>query len=131
MGTPGRVLAEIKLELLVERLLAGAAGRVVAAVGEAATLLLLKLLRLLEVLVEGGHGCGGVRCLFFLFLALEECGGAAVLVSRGLSCGSLEALDAALNRDLWAREAALKAARPILRFGKTRALIDFVQSLSQ
>ena len=58
MGTPGRVLAEIKLELLVEGLLAGAAGRVVAAVGEAATLLLEGLLWLLEVLVEGGHGCG-------------------------------------------------------------------------
>ena len=81
MGTPGRVLAEIKLEvellsgLLLELL---AAGRVVAAVGEAATLLLeLLLWWLLEVLVEGGHDrCGGVRCAFFLFLALDECGGA-------------------------------------------------------
>ena len=41
LGTPGRVLAEIKLELLVEGLLTTAAGRVVAAVGEAALLELL------------------------------------------------------------------------------------------
>ena len=68
MGTPGRVLAEIELELLLLlellRLKLLAAGRVVAAVGEAAALLLELLLgRLLEVLVEGGHGCG-VRCAF-------------------------------------------------------------------
>ena len=75
MGTPGRVLAEIKLELLLLlelRLLLEllAAGRVVAAVGEAATLLLeLLLWWLLEVLVEGGHGCGGVACAA-LFLGL-------------------------------------------------------------
>jgi len=50
------------LRLLLELL---AAGRVVAAVGEAAALLReLLLRRLLEVLVEGGHGCGGVRCAF-------------------------------------------------------------------
>ena len=59
---PGRVLAEVKLELLLLlelRLLLEllAAGRVVAAVGEAALLELL-LWWLLEVLVEGGHGCG-------------------------------------------------------------------------
>ena len=48
--------------------------------------------------------------LFFYFLALqppEECG-AAVLVLRGLSCGSLEALDAAFNRNLWAHERPAK-----------------------
>ena len=79
LGTPGRVLAEIKLELLVEGLLAGAAGRVVAAVGEAATLLLeLLLWWLLEVLVEGGHGCGRRRALFLGWADLY--GGAAVAV---------------------------------------------------
>ena len=69
MGPPGRVLAEIELELLLltellrlfRELLA--AGRVVAAVGEASLLELL-LRRLLEGLVEGGHGCGGVRWAF-------------------------------------------------------------------
>jgi hypothetical protein len=57
--------------------------------------------------------------LFFLFLALEECGGAAVLVSRGLSCGSLETLDAALNRDLWARDAG-KSCEADLRLQNPR-----------
>ena len=73
MGPPGRVLAEIKLELLLLlelRLLLEllAAGRVVAAVGEAALLELL-LRWLLEVRVEGGHGCGAAACAA-LFLGL-------------------------------------------------------------
>ena len=71
MGAPGRVLAEVKLELLLLlelRLLLEllAAGRVVAAVGEAAAWLLELLLRwLLEGLVEGGHGCGWRALRFF------------------------------------------------------------------
>ena len=48
-------------------------------------------------------------------------GGAAVLVSRGLSCGSLGALDAALNRDLWAHEAAAKLGSPDLAFSRKPA----------
>ena len=69
MGPPGRVLAEIELELLGLLLLLpglSSAGRVVAAVGEAAAWLLELLLRwLLEGLVEGGHGCGWRALRFF------------------------------------------------------------------